>query len=167
MQEEWRATHLSHYEVSNMGRVRSYFKRGGQGRQIIATARVMTPGRQKGYPHVTLYDLDGGKQTHRVHRLVAAAFLGPCPSGQEVRHKDHDRENARVENLEYGTRVENMRDSVATDRYHTAKLSIDQVRTIRRMYRDEGVIQVRLAAQFGVGQGQISAIVRGAKWADV
>ncbi len=45
-----------------------------------------------------------------VHRLVASTFLGPPPSRKcsEVNHKDMDRGNNRVENLEYVTRSENM-----------------------------------------------------------
>ena len=46
-----------------------------------------------------------------VHRLVAFAFLGPPPHKMawEVHHRDGDRANNRVENLEYVTRSQNMR----------------------------------------------------------
>ncbi len=45
---------------------------------------------------------------HFVHRLVMAAFVGPCPEGQEVMHNNHIRSDNRLENLRYGTHVENM-----------------------------------------------------------
>lgn len=45
-----------------------------------------------------------------VHQLVARAFIGPCPPGLEVRHKDGNPANNHIDNLEYGTRADNMQD---------------------------------------------------------
>lgn len=45
-----------------------------------------------------------GKKGFRVHRLVASAFLGPCPPGKEVNHLDSRRAHNFVSNLEYVTR---------------------------------------------------------------
>ena len=49
-------------------------------------------------------------QTMRVHRLVAFSFLGPAPSHVQslINHKDLDKGNNRVENLEYVTPAENI-----------------------------------------------------------
>lgn len=151
--EEWRPTHHPNYEVSNLGRVRSSYGRA---------LRILKPTRQKGYPAVGFHTA-GRSRFQRIHRLVAAAFLGPCPKGQEVCHKDHDKENACLTNLEYGTHRRNMKDSVFSGQWHASKLTVDDVLKIRQLY-DEGIIQIRLAKQFSVSQSQISAIVRGEKW---
>lgn len=45
----------------------------------------------------------------RVHRLVAAAFLGESEEGHVVNHKNGDRFDNRVENLEYVTQGENVK----------------------------------------------------------
>lgn len=46
-----------------------------------------------------------------MHYLVALAFLGPAAHGCEVRHKDGTRDNNHVENLEYGSRTDNVADA--------------------------------------------------------
>lgn len=65
-----------------------------------------------GYPYVNLSRY--GKQTPlRIHRLVAMAFLGaPADDGMEVNHKDADRTNNHLANLEWVTHLENVRHSI-------------------------------------------------------
>lgn len=80
------------YEVSDQGEVRN--SRGG----------ILKPETVRGYHRVYLF------RTHvSVHRLVAAAFLGPCPEGKEVDHINNIRTDNRLENLQYLTRSENSR----------------------------------------------------------
>lgn len=100
MMERWRPVvgFEGRYDVSNRGRVYSW-----------VTERVLRPGiASNGYPTVAL----GRGKTKTVHSLVAAAFIGPCPPGMEVRHRDGNRRNPRATNLEYGTRADNIRDAV-------------------------------------------------------
>jgi hypothetical protein len=56
---------------------------------------------------------DGKRQKFKVHILVARAFLGPAPDGQECRHKDGNRLNPCLDNLHYGTRKQNIADAIA------------------------------------------------------
>lgn len=104
--EQWRKTDHPDYEVSNLGRVRSWAKRHPL-HKPVTEPRLLRPGiASNGYPTVCF----GRGDTRSVHVLVAAAFLGPIPAGQEVRHKDDDRANPRATNLEYGTRQDNVDD---------------------------------------------------------
>ena len=87
------------YQVSNLGRVKS-LKFGKE--------RILKPGRKKiGYLIVLLYDNNGICKWFRIHRLVAEAFI-PNPNNlPEVNHKDEDKSNNRVSNLEWCTRQYN------------------------------------------------------------
>jgi len=106
--EEWREVHgWPDYRVSNLGRVASH--KGAQPR-MLSQVLVGRPGLE--YPRVTLSG-PGRRQLRSVHSLVAEAFIGPRPSGLDVRHLDGDRYNPRASNLRFGTRSENMQDSVA------------------------------------------------------
>lgn len=102
--EEWKPIvgFESRYEVSDRGRVRSFVSRDPAGGPRILKPR---PG-SNGYSRAHL--TKGGKAHDRpVHRLVMAAFVGPCPATLEVNHIDGDKANNLLTNLEYVTRSEN------------------------------------------------------------
>lgn len=92
-EEKWKSIkgYEGGYEVSNLGRVR----------QIKI---LKTDGGGHAYSRV---NIDGN--TKYVHRLVAFAFLGEPPNPEAViNHKDFNRRNNRVENLEWVTQKENV-----------------------------------------------------------
>lgn len=95
------------YEVSDAGRVRSLPRQTASGVHGGGIRKLSLD--TNGYLTVKL-SRDGKPTNYRVHKLVTAAFLGPCPEGQEVRHWDGDHANAALTNLLYGTRAENMAD---------------------------------------------------------
>ena len=156
------------YEVSDTGYVRlgvqTYKSKHPKGK--ILTFR-MSP---KGYVCVAL--TKGGKRTgYPVHKLVMAAFVGPCPPGKERNHKDGEKTNNRVSNLEYVTHAENMRHALVMglfpsgERMGSAKLTEENVREIRKL---AGVVSHReLGKRFGVSRGSIQSILYGQTWTRV
>jgi HNH endonuclease/NUMOD4 motif len=114
------------YEVSDLGRVRSLPRRGNstpQSRKRTYGGQILKPVpiNESGHLSVTLCRNRTSKQ-FLVHRLVLAAFTGPCPEGQEVRHLDGDPSDNTLEHLAYGTRQENMLDVLRYGTHHnTAK----------------------------------------------
>lgn len=83
--------------------------------RVIRVYRVpmrMKPWNDRGYPSVQLITDDGKVKRYHIHRLVAAIFIGPKPAGMLVLHKDDNPENYAVDNLYYGTHLQNYRDSV-------------------------------------------------------
>lgn len=100
-----------YYEVSSDGQVRSAMRRKGSKGGVLKAGTT-----KAGYKLVSLWR-DGRGLSCNVHRLVAAAFLGPCPPGMEVRHMDGDPANNVATNLRYGTSSENNLDIVRHGRH--------------------------------------------------
>lgn len=91
------------YQVSNLGRVKSlpdrYYRKEGK----ILTNKVTA----KGYCHLQL-SKNGVSKNYLVHRLTAEAFI-PNPNNlPQVNHKDEDKTNNCVENLEWCDRKYNI-----------------------------------------------------------
>lgn len=83
---------------------------------LIGNPKILRPADRGGYRFVILSDRGGIRRKFYVHRLVAAAFVGRCPTGKEVGHIDHDRSNNRFGNLEYVTRRENLHHAIKAGR---------------------------------------------------
>jgi HNH endonuclease/NUMOD4 motif len=97
------------YAVSDLGHVQS-----------LKTGRLLKPQLdRKGYLIVG-NSRDGRSVTRKVHRIVAEAFIGPCPEGQQVRHVDGVKVNVAASNLAYGTPSENMLDQVRHGTHYEA-----------------------------------------------
>lgn len=88
------------YMISNMGRVYSFLKHG-----------YLSPALSNGYYTQPLQLNDGSRKTFYIHRLVAKAFVyNPNPNYfLEVNHKNLDRSDVFFLNLEWTTKLENIR----------------------------------------------------------
>ena len=94
-------TKFSHYLVSNMGRVLSTWRKN---RHILKPYIISA-----GYKAVKLTDDDGNTHQLYVHRLVAQAFIVNPSKLPEINHKDENKANNCVDNLEWCDRLYNMR----------------------------------------------------------
>lgn len=104
--EEWKElTDYPGYSVSSIGRVMSP-------RGKILTQRIV-----QGYAKVSISD-----KGRYVHRLVASAFLGKKEEKMDVNHKDRNKTNNKVENLEWVTRSDNMKHAIDTGVSYTKSI---------------------------------------------
>ena len=129
MNEVWRPVPgwESLYEVSDLGRVRSFdrpvvqLSRSGNPVTVVYKAKVLTPRSGGGRKVSDRYRMVSLAKNNKpvnvyIHHLVAAAFLGPKPEGAEVNHKDCDKTNNALSNLEYVSRDENIAHALANNR---------------------------------------------------
>lgn len=99
------------YMVSNLGRV--YSKKNN---------KILKPHADpKGYLKVSIYQ--SGSHTLKVHRLVALAFIENPNNFEQVNHKDEDKNNNCVENLEWCTNSYNRNYGTATKRTRDANVN--------------------------------------------
>lgn len=111
------------------------------------------------------------KRRFRVHRLVAEAFLGPCPDGHEVNHRNGNKADNRPGNLEYLTHAENQRHAFATglqvpvrgEGHGRHRLRAEDVLEIRRE-RASGLSCRAIASRFGVHPNTVDLAARGLTW---
>ena len=166
MSERWRSVpgYEGLYEISDLGSTRSARRNTN-----TFVGRALKPWKTKnGRLQVMLYLL-GEPKHHLVHRLVAAAFIGPCPEGKQVNHIDGVATNNRLENLEYVTPSENSLHSFALgmssqtgEENSCHKLTEDNVREILSLIGTEA--QWKIGKRFGVNQSVISRIYTGNAW---
>ena len=164
--EQWATASeaMGNYEVSSHGRVRR-----------IETGRVLTEkiGRF-GYLRVHLRSIDSKNGVNPlVHRLVAKAFIPNPDNLPQVNHKDGNKRNNAVGNLEWVTAKGNFehalsaglrKSSVGSTNYN-AKLDDATVREVVRLYR-EGMGHTQIARILGnVKPPAIYKITTGRHWA--
>ena len=180
MTEEWRDVigYEGVYEVSSHGRVRSLdreiISRGQRGPRtlrykgkIISQADVKTDD----YLAVSLYRNCAVKCV-RVHRLVCAAFHGPCPEDMTCAHLDGDGRNNHYANLIWCSVKENIAHKKlhgtysVGEKHHSSVLTEPQVVEIRQR-RSKGETYSSIANDYGVQYQTIAKITSGSSWAHV
>lgn len=145
------------YEVADTGLVRS-----ARTKKQISQFETSV-----GYLIVKLFKENRGKN-HKVHRLVATAFIRPPLDGEQVNHIDLRKSNNAVSNLEWVTASGNqrhLRDAIRDGIAHAPngmggrfKISAETRRLVRRLYRD-GLSIPKLAVQFAVSNSTIWRVI--------
>jgi len=120
-------------------------------------------------------DNDGKRKKKKfyVHRLVAETFLGEIPKNMVVNHKDGNKLNNHVSNLEIVTSKENNDHAKANcllnikgSSHGKSKLNEQQVLKIKQMFID-GYSDKEIASIYDVSRGTINPIRRNKTWKHV
>lgn len=116
MEEVWKdiKDYEGLYQVSNFGKIRKlrFINNICNKNKIF----FITPQKVNGYYHVVLYK-NGKYKDKLLHRLIAETFIPNIKNYLEVNHKNGDKTDNRVENLEWCTRKQNMQHAVKTGLY--------------------------------------------------
>lgn len=166
--ESWRETDVAGYYISDLGRLASSRLTGRGGIDINRIKlRKLKPG-SGGYVR---FGLAG--DSRYIHRLVAAAFLPPPPSGvHEVEFLDDDLANCRADNLAWKTPQEKFGAQLAdgtwdpASRGHGKKMTEGVVRSLRQDLA-AGLRPSEAAVKYRVSTVTIHAIKTGRTWSHV
>lgn len=120
--ETWKGVlgYEEHYKVSNLGRVKGLARMiiRNDGQRITLCEKLITPSiNVAGYYVVVLRKVRKvGKKwkNFRVHRLVGTAFISNPFNKPQINHKNGNKLDNRIENLEWDTRSENIRHAYNT-----------------------------------------------------
>ena len=132
MREEWRPVvgYEGLYEVSNMGNVKSLerMKWNGRGYHKIPERILKASKSSNDYLFVSLWK-DGKRKQHRVHRLVAQAFIQFVPQEgvmYDVDHRNTDRTDNRAINLYWVSRSQNMNNPITNSKLSKPVIAIEK-----------------------------------------
>jgi len=164
--EEWREIEDTDYmyEVSNMGRVRSWKRPGGGGLRRTPVILNPTSGNH-GYLQVVVRQ-NGKRRNRTLQTLVVDAFAQSDRRGMVVRHLNGDKHDNRLSNLAVGTYIENGEDGIGLGEYCRgekqphSRLTADRVHELRfgsRTVRD-------LAEEWAMHRGTLDQAKRGDTW---
>lgn len=135
------------YKISNNGNIKSMPRKGAKGGLLKLTKD------KNGYLCVGL-NKNGERKTFKVHRLVAATFIPNIYELSEVNHKDENKENNYVENLEwcdhtynsnYGTRGERIGDALSKAIYSVDEYGrIEHFKSFNEAQRVTGIFATNI-----------------------
>ena len=96
MEEQWnKIQNFPNYYVSTFGNIKN-----------ITTNKLLKLCNKAGYYHVSLVN-STSRKSFKIHRLVAIAFISNPENKPEVNHKDKNKLNNHIDNLEWATKSEN------------------------------------------------------------
>lgn len=158
------------YQISNAGRVRSYQPQYVINKGYVNTGvHFMKPNDNgHGYKYVDLNG-NGFRDRRYVHRLVAEYFLPDgFKTGMEVNHKDGDKSNNRLSNLEWLTPLDNKKhairsglvDNRGSKSTHT-HLNDLQATAIKRLHNNKLMTTGEIMALFNVSRHTVLDISSG------
>lgn len=150
MRESFKNLYIEGYGVVKVGSLGT----------IIGKKGKMKPNNQntKGYYRVHL-----GKHTYSVHRLVATAFIPNISDLPEVNHKDGNKANNSVDNLEWVTGKQNIIHAIKNNLF-SSKLLYEDITNIKSMYRTGLYTYEDLAKIYNVSYSNIGYIIRNDSW---
>jgi len=117
IQRNGRILEFEGYEVSNLGRVRTYKSKYGQpppgGNRPLMKEPYEIFGREekkRGYMLLCLSDVNKKRYNIRIHTVVMQTFVGFPESQMVICHNNDIKKDNRLDNLRYDTQLENMLD---------------------------------------------------------
>ena len=169
--EVWKPIrNFNNYEVSTFGRVRSIPRKvhTWNGERKVK-GKILNTRLNKGYLYVLMRDNNNKVRNMKVHRLVALSFIPNPHNYPQVNHKDGNKSNNNVDNLEWRTAKENTYHAVVTgllksgDKSHRTVIHKSELIEVYGLSK-LGLTHKQIAKMFNVEKSTISAIFRSKRY---
>jgi len=151
------------YEISKAGIIRNIKTKAIKSQYVGSTGYYMVS-----------FSYAGRSKPQRVHRLLAINFIKNPKNYPEINHRDGDKLNYNLSNLEWVTHDQNMKHAFATslvnntgEKNGQAKLKEAQVIEIKNLLSEGDLSQYKIADLFGVSRSCILGIKLGRLWSHV
>jgi hypothetical protein len=141
------------YEVTSSGKV---FSNVGKRKELKGKVS------KSGYRMMVL-TVNGKKIYPNLHRLVAESFIPNPKNYPEVNHKDGNKLNNNVNNLEWCTPSQNQIHSRDNDLQNT-KINMEIANEIRELYSTGSYTYRSLAKKYDIGKTEIGYIIKNKRW---
>jgi len=161
------------YQISNLGRVKRLERKVIDTLKRIYTypEKILTGDHSKSdYTKITLVKNRKNK-VFRIHRLVAITFIPNLENKREVNHKDGNKLNNNIANLEWVSPSENIRHAFNAglstqkgSKNNFSKLTEDQVKEIFKLAATSKFTQTEIAKKFKISRTTVSDIKNKKRW---
>ena len=170
------------YQVSNIGRIKSFDRMvSNKGKPYIIKGKIMAQyvRRSKNLKQGDGYFAVGLRKEKKqkgyfVHRIIALAFIPNPLNKPTVNHKDGNKLNNNINNLEWATHQENTKhawknglcysNSVHGEEHYRSKLTENDVLFIRECSETNEMSTLELSIKYDVSRSHINRIKRNAQW---
>lgn len=157
------------YRVGSDGSFWSCYIPGTRGKTSENWRQLKVTTNKLGYKTITIYK-DTVKYTLLIHLLLITNFIGPKPfEGAQCRHKDGNPSNHSLDNLEWGSAIDNAADRKKHGREPNGEKNGHAVLTEPQVLEilekiNQGHGNRELAKFYNVSDGAINGIKRGDNW---
>ena len=144
------------HQISNFGRVKTYDEQKDHYLYRLTMVRL-----KDGYPIVTL-GKNGSRYHVKIHRLVAKAFIPNPDNLPEVNHKDGNKTNNNISNLEWMTQLDNIKHAKENNLYKSHILSFP----VKQLDLNGNLIKTftskrSASRETGVNMGSLNNVLKG------
>lgn len=160
------------YQVSSLGRIKSLSRKKPlrNGHFCYSTEKILNQSDRRGYACVVLSKTKA--KPFSVHRLVANAFVPNTENKKTVNHKNGDKKDNRVSNLEWATQSEQqlhassigLRNKARGSNSNLSKLTESDIKEIFNLYNSGKYYIKQIADRYKVGVNAISSILNNYTW---
>ena len=158
----------NYYKATNTGEILSF--------KINSMGVVLIPSISNwGYKRCLLYNEKGRRKFLSVHHIVWLYFKGPIPQGLEIHHKNGNKLDNSMSNLELMTKKQNVKHAYDTglklgsqgEKHGAVKLTNEQVLKIRSLYKANTFGYLKISRLYNISREHIRDIIKRRCWTHI